>query len=158
MSDISVLCYEHTALDSWETWKVFLPFPCASLPISTTLCFCHDVLHILQCNTLYGYLTLCTENRQHVYIYTHTHTHTQTHVIYTHNIYIYKIIYIYIIKYKTFIFKVVCVTKRWARIDVDVLQISFVGTSERDDHRINDQSPERKNLCQCFCTSSYYYR
>jgi hypothetical protein len=29
---------------------------------------------------------------------------------------------------------------------VDVLQISFVGTSERGDHRINDQSPERKNF------------
>lgn len=41
---------------------------------------------------------------------------------------------------------------------VDVLQISFVGTSERGDHRINNQSPERKNLCKFFCTSYYYYR
>jgi hypothetical protein len=41
---------------------------------------------------------------------------------------------------------------------VDVLQISFIGTSERGDHRINDQTPERKNLCQFFCTSCYYYR
>jgi len=88
MTSLSILCQTHlfyvTIVLHWIPGKPE-NFPSLFLVRAyqfQQLCV-FPMMCILHCNT-YGYLSLCTENRQYIHIYTHTHTH----IIYTHNIYI----------------------------------------------------------------------
>ena len=89
MTSLSVLCQTHlsyiTIILHWipgKPEKFPSPFLVRAYQFQQLCVFA--MMCILQCNTFYSYLTLCSENRQYIYIYIYTYTHTHTH---TCNIY-----------------------------------------------------------------------